>query len=250
MNEQKPTDDERGPSIADNPSNGRLGLPKTYCTNCKTNVEPIVAPTGRWMCPGCRQFVKKSDGARKHSVDVARIQQRLDELLIKFPPADILERSTCEQLAVQLEKHEMLKGKAEGAEWKRVMENIDFLETKLRDAKQRRSTPQHDTNLENLTFEQLKARINQLATHVSETEALTVEVERRQAEDRERSNHAAAAIPDEPVQIPVANGMDVAGKDEHRPENEPTPEQQAEIRRKLGWHRGVLNETTGWRPHE
>ena len=76
-----------------------------WCKGCAA----LVRPVGKGRCERCHQFLRLNFAARRHPVNLIRREALLRDILAEFPPTNILERSTAEQLAGVLEQLEVLK---------------------------------------------------------------------------------------------------------------------------------------------
>jgi hypothetical protein len=80
-------------------------LPLTYCRKCESEVKPY----GKGKCPRCHTFLRLNFYPRKHPVNVLRRDAILADLLVQFPPANVVQRAARGQLAAALERLETTK---------------------------------------------------------------------------------------------------------------------------------------------
>lgn len=157
-------------------------LPETNCPNCKVNV----LPRGKGQCPRCGRVLKMSFNARTKPINTPRRNAILAALIAEFPPADMLERATTEQLADTLERIEGLK--AGSADWHKSVETSQKLGAALRQAKQSRVAKPSNDNLEPLSYDQLIERMERLLKGAREDKAHAERIERANAESAARSS--------------------------------------------------------------
>jgi hypothetical protein len=115
-------------------------------------------PVGKGKCPRCGRVLRLNFVARRHPVNVLRVDQLLADLLAQFPPADIIERCDREQLAVTLEQLETMRPGT--TEWQRLVTVAQMLGAALRDSQASRQTASPPA--EDLTPDALNARLAEL----------------------------------------------------------------------------------------
>src|SRR5207244_5414736 len=86
-----------------------------FCSRCGRYVEPV----GKGACPICFAFLPKNSAARRHPINVARRDALLADLVAQFPPANIIERANCEQLATTLAQLETIRPGS--TDWQRLV---------------------------------------------------------------------------------------------------------------------------------
>jgi hypothetical protein len=117
------------------PSPGEPGAaPPTFCRKCQVEVRP----QGKGQCPRCGTFLRLNFVARRHPVNVLRRDALLADLLRQFPPANIVERSTCEHLAATLEQLETMRPGT--TEWQRLVTAAQTLGAALHDPRETRAS--------------------------------------------------------------------------------------------------------------
>ena len=100
-----------------------------WCKVCKA----LVRPVGKGKCERCNAFLRLNFASRKHPVNVLRREALLPDLLKQFPPANILERTTCERLAGAIEQLEVTKPGS--PDWQRLVQTEQTLAASLHDAR-------------------------------------------------------------------------------------------------------------------
>jgi hypothetical protein len=128
-----------------------------WCRKCKADV----IPRGKGLCPRCGIFLRQNFVARRTAVNVLRRDALLAKLLAEFPPANLLERITCERLASAMEQLEVTKPGS--MDWQRLVQAEQTLSAVLQDAKRARQADV-PSNLQSLTPDKLVDRIAGLLT--------------------------------------------------------------------------------------
>jgi hypothetical protein len=117
------TDDERAAHLRGEPDT----LPEVLCRHCKV----MVRPTGKGLCPRCAKFVRLNFVARRHPINVARVDQLNAQLVAEYRPQTMVARTTCRHLAGTWERLE--HNKPGSPEWQRLTAVSQAQSQSLRD---------------------------------------------------------------------------------------------------------------------
>lgn len=142
------TDDERAAHLRGEPD----ALPEVLCRHCKV----MVRPTGKGICPRCAKFVRLNFIARRHPVNVARVDQLNAMLLAEHRPTTLDGKTLCRHQAATWERLEHVKPGT--PEWQRLTAVSQAQSQSLRDmcAEARQGTATFD--FDRLSLEELADR--------------------------------------------------------------------------------------------
>jgi hypothetical protein len=232
------------------PSRPHLSGYVDTCKNCGTT-----APAdGMGLCsnPKCRAVRKGAKLAARHGpINTDRRKELRESFIRDYRPATTIDEIRCKQLASIAERLEVVK--TGPMDHMRLVQTSQMLTTALEESRQARVQLPTESNLERLSDDHLLARLEGLLNKARELARLKAEGAERTATDEAGTQEAAtsvvpAAIQDGPVQVPLANEATDPGREER--EQQLKLDEQREIRRKLGWDVGVLNEQSGYRHRE
>lgn len=131
-----PTTDDVSPTASDDTAIGserpivglqpQPDLPITFCKHCELDVRPI----NKGQCPRCGRLLRTNYAARKHPVNILRVDQLYQTIVQEYPPATAVEAAIVHrQLALIQEQLESVR--CGSVEWARLVSVAQTLRTTL-----------------------------------------------------------------------------------------------------------------------